>query len=510
MLKSEAKSKSKTVRKPLRDVSNKKYNNGGTFFKPLDMKKDLRFSEKEEDRCKRVEEDKEDDGSLDRLLLVQSDLSSLVRQVDELVVQAWKLKSTSKQGRIEIESFTHFLSEMLSSLKPWLPRFQKVLSSPLAESESQLGQTGESKIVSSTNDVESDAVDSPEETKLDSLISPSPLVSWRADCTVERGRQLFLLTPLPISKTLSSKCQGPSKSVFERNTSNTTSEQPTFCTLLEDVNDDLLESASIRPTTSKPSDSAATELGKTLQYEFASSSCFSQKECSMLVMTPCSKMSPPKSCVLLEPISEISHQGNYRFRKATPFPVGINCSRSQLSESSGSDTSEGLAFKYPELLGIQGAYKPGIGKKKVEASPGWFVSPPKTCILLQPPDEKSLNDVADGCQMPSSHVFNNQKNLSFAKQDSVRCGVQQTSKSCNQEPLGDNLASIDSTPMWKEPESTIHRGKRPGENTLKKELWTRFEAASTHGLRFNASVPENTASKGFLDLLDEASCDEES
>ena len=64
--------------------------------------------------------------------------------------------------------------------------------------------------------------------------------------------------------------------------------------------------------------------------------------------------------------------------------------------------------------------------------------------------------------------------------------------------------------MWKEPESTIHRGKRPGENTLKKELWTRFEAASTHGLCFNASVPENTASKGFLDLLDEASCDEES
>ena len=63
--------------------------------------------------------------------------------------------------------------------------------------------------------------------------------------------------------------------------------------------------------------------------------------------------------------------------------------------------------------------------------------------------------------------------------------------------------------MWKEPESTIP-GKCPGENTSMKELWTRFEAASTHGLRFNASVPENTASKGFLDLLDEASCDEES
>ena len=52
-------------------------------MKPLDMKKDPRFSEKEEDRCKEVEEE-EEDGSLDRLLLVQSDLSSLVHQVTTL------------------------------------------------------------------------------------------------------------------------------------------------------------------------------------------------------------------------------------------------------------------------------------------------------------------------------------------------------------------------------------------------------------------------------------------
>lgn len=38
-------------------------------------------------------------------------------QIDELVVQAFELKATSKHGRKEIESFTRFLSEMLSSLK---------------------------------------------------------------------------------------------------------------------------------------------------------------------------------------------------------------------------------------------------------------------------------------------------------------------------------------------------------------------------------------------------------
>ena len=47
------------------------------------MKKDLRFSGKEEDQCKEVEEE-EEYGSLDRLLLVQFDLSSLVHQVTTL------------------------------------------------------------------------------------------------------------------------------------------------------------------------------------------------------------------------------------------------------------------------------------------------------------------------------------------------------------------------------------------------------------------------------------------
>lgn len=67
---------------------------------------------------------------------------------------------------------------------------------------------------------------------------------------------------------------------------------------------------------------------------------------------------------------------------------------------------------------------------------------------------------------------------------------------------------MESTPLWKEPESTIRMGKRPGENTLKKELWTKFEAASTNGLHLNVSVFEETTEKGFLERLDEAWCDE--
>lgn len=73
-----------------------------------------------------------------------------------------------------------------------------------------------------------------------------------------------------------------------------------------------------------------------------------------------------------------------------------------------------------------------------------------------------------------------------------------------------NAAIVESTPLWKEPESTMRTGKRPGESTLKKELWTRFEAASSFEISYNASALQRTARKGFLDMLEEASCDEES
>ena len=62
--------------------------------------------------------------------------------------------------------------------------------------------------------------------------------------------------------------------------------------------------------------------------------------------------------------------------------------------------------------------------------------------------------------------------------------------------------------MLNEPESSFRTGKRPGENTLKKELWTKFEAASTFGFQHDLPTVPKSTQKGFLDLLDEA-CEEE-
>lgn len=59
--------------------------------------------------------------------------------------------------------------------------------------------------------------------------------------------------------------------------------------------------------------------------------------------------------------------------------------------------------------------------------------------------------------------------------------------------------------MWPEPESSFRTGKCPGENTLKKELWTKFEAATAGGFQSKLSTVQENTRKGFLDLLEEAS-----
>ncbi|KAK2654641.1 hypothetical protein Ddye_014497 [Dipteronia dyeriana] len=491
--------KPKSVRKPLRELSNNNNNNNnnnngaGKLSKSVNVKK----------KCS--EEASDDDCALDRLLLVQSDLSALLQQIDELVVQAFKMKVTTRQGSREFESFARVLSDMLSTLKPWVPRFQNVLSSPV-ESENQLGQSLPSKAAS--NEEEKSEFGSPEDLKEDTLVSPSPLVSWRANCTIERGRQLFLLTPLPMSKAFSSRHQGASKSVFERINCKQTVDLPPLSTIPGDANDDLLEGVAIQPTPSKPSDSIAVGTKNTLESGVVSSPLLSKRVKSVL------KMSPPKSCVLLEPISESSHRFNDKVRKSTPFPVGFqNCRGSQFSESSGSEGSKDLTFKYPELLGIRQACKSGIVKKELDASPDWLFSPPKSCVLLEPLDEESSENAAVDRNLPiTSSVLNMQTNPSplNEKENDVQTGCHQIYTSCHPEPVRTNLAFIESTPLFKEPESTFKTGQRPGENTLKKELWTRFEAASTYGIRYDASAHQKTAvKKGFLDMLEEASCDEE-
>ncbi|XP_011651485.1 uncharacterized protein LOC105434902 isoform X2 [Cucumis sativus] len=491
-----------SLKKPVKDVSNLKY--------PPTSSKSLTTTPTTTQDFNRSKPEDLDD-SLDRLLLLQSDLSALTHQIDELVVKALELKEIDKQGRKEIESFTHALSDILSSLKPWLPRFQKVFSHPSKDSDDGIGQSLANGGNTLVNDMENNVADSPDHGEAQDLVSPSPLVSWRAGCNIERGRQMFLLTPLPISKSFSSKHVAKSvlngmKSGILKSTQpcfiacGDLNENPLECNVIEPsvvkpsgpdlstlgenllecngteasvVGSNLVEGNGLEPSGAEPSGSDLTQAGIIHQRGFASPPLLSKKNCSMLIMTPCFKMSPPKSCVLLEPISESSHKDKKRFYKATPFPVGVHdC-------SSGSDASDGLALKYPELLGIQQAHKTGI-RKKVEASPDWYMSPPKTCVLLEPSDSHSVKSAtSSGCH---------EANKSFSHQ------------------VGVSLPHIDNTPMLKGCESVFRVGKFAGEETLKKELWMKFEAASANPFPCDKAL-QKTSKKGFLDLLDEVSCD---
>ncbi|CAL1378280.1 unnamed protein product [Linum trigynum] len=444
-------------------------------------------------RSATVVEARKDDSEdcLDRLLHVHSDLASLNRQIDELVARAFKLKSNGEEGRREIESFSHFLSDTLSSFKPWVSRFEKALATPPLEPDNQLEKPPVEETASPVTE-ESLQSESPGESEMDFLISPSPLVSWRADCNIDRTRQqLFLLTPLPMSKTLSTKrlqqllpATALEKSMAPDSTA--TELLPSFLAISGEDNDDLLEGVKINPTPSKPCGSVPSEgNNNSSSSNSESGSVFStpmisnKGHRSMLVMTPCLKTSPPKSCLLLEPIAEVPHKTSYLTRQSTPYPVGLHSQVWESESSSGSEASKDLGVRYPELLGIQWAAKSSInGQKDLEKSPEWSFSPLKTCTLLPPSDQNSM-----AAAEPSS----DQELVG-----SRRCQVE-----------------IEKTPACKFPESTVRRGgKNPGETTLKRELWTKFEAVTTSGLRLNASAIVRGSRKGFLDMLDEVSYEE--
>ncbi|CAH9052585.1 unnamed protein product [Cuscuta europaea] len=403
----------KTTRMPLRNLSNSKTGARG-FSRSSKTKMKLPGMKEHEvaSVC---------DNSLDRLLLVHSDLSSIVGQIDELVVKALK----SKKGFKEINSFADFLSEMQASLKLWLPRFQKSFADP---------STPEN--VSEEPPVSNDDLDNPE--KWDSMVCSSPLVSWRGDCTSGSDMQPFLMTPLH--------------------------QQPKgFSTKLrEEVGTDKI---AMMP-------SAFDEMRDAGENNLLGSA---KPETPFILMTPCLKVSPPKSCIVLEPVSEYHHhKGNLKSHRSTPYHVAVK----SLSGSQDSDSSDDHAMKYPELLGIKVGNK--FEKRWKLGEELSKLSPPKTCVLLEPAEH-----VATDCMVSKTSVNPNQENCSPKHNHTQgKCEL------------------VESTPMTKEPE--MNTQQHLGESTLKRELWTLFEEASKQPIHFHPpSVLKMNLQKGFLDRLED-------
>ncbi|CAM8985538.1 unnamed protein product [Rhodiola kirilowii] len=477
-------SKLKPLRKPLRDVSNKK-------------KSAMNKTAQKHTHC-------DDDYSLDRLLLVQSEISGLLHQIDGLVVQAFKLESMGEAQIKEIKSFTQFLSGTLNSLKPWVPRLKEVLGTACKTSSKSRCQ--DYKFDPADTEDENEIVKSPEVVKAKSLVSPSPLVSWRDNCTVQRGKRLFLLTPLPKStaKSVCSNQHKSVKSVFERFSS--AAEMVPRFSLTEITSDDLRERPHETPLVEDKSNPVTTTTNdKSPGRKLASTPTFSLRNCSMLVMTPRFKMSPPRSCVLLEPVYESSRHDKAA-HKSTPYPAQLQYSGGSEASLCSSQVTEDMALKYPELVGISSHFNLGTATKEADASLSWFMSPPKTCVLMEPSDKKNQNNPGTTAQLTANIAKSDKVSISFPAQRNDVHRNYTIQKSSFQDIVNSSL--IEGTPMWKNMESTMRSGKRPGETTLKKELWTKFEAASINDFSFDTSIVEDDYHKGFLDRLEEVSGEE--
>ncbi|ESQ38201.1 hypothetical protein EUTSA_v10028639mg [Eutrema salsugineum] len=449
---------------------------------------------------KHTEEEEEDHGyggndcELDLLYLVHSDISSLLLQIDELVVKATKLKNMSKQGTREVETFRSVLSDVHTSLKPWFPRLQEALSGlqllPKNQEEHSLMSTSS---VRPSEEEELFEVESPEPTQFEPLVSPSPLVAWRGDYNADKGRQLFLLTPLPLGKSAFLKHQNASKMKSKMILPNAAANQRLEAS--KETSDGVLGEESMK--TAGLGNSLDMDLSENLvECEPLSSPVLRRKIQSELLMTPCLKMSPPKPFALFKPVPESSQPEKQGACKSTCSELGASSTfnGSQSSGSSGIDKTDDLCSKFPELLGINHA--PIARKTDIESSPVWWFSPPKTCVLLEPVNEKKQIDETGGSKTVSSFAFPNVKpEAEHPKEESVSMVVE-------------------STPMLKEAESVMTKNRtRAGESTLKKELWTRFEEASMHTNRLSSMTTTTTRGKkkkGFMEMLEEVCGSEES
>ncbi|KAG7552905.1 hypothetical protein ISN45_Aa06g034830 [Arabidopsis thaliana x Arabidopsis arenosa] len=442
---------------------------------------------------KHIEEEEEDHGGdggnnfeLDQLFLVHSDIRSVLLQIDELVVEATKRKTVSKHGLREVESFRFVLSDMLSSLKPWFPRLEEAISDFQLLPEDKEGQS----LMSTNEEEDLFNVDSPEPTQFEPLVSPSPLVHWRGDHNTDKGRQLFLLTPLPLGKSEFLKHQNASKLTAKRIFPDATANESLEAS--KETSDDVLGGESMKTVGLGNSLGHDMDFSKNLvEYEPCSSPVLRRKIQSELLMTPCLKMSPPKSCTMFKPVPGSYQLGKHGACKSTCSELGASTSNgSQSSGSSGIETTDNLCSKYPELLGMQHA--PITRKTDLESSPVWWFSPPKTCVLMEPLNEKKPIDETGGSRMVSSFDLPN-----------INPEAKHTTD-------GSMSMVVESTPLFKEPESIMTKA---GENTLKKELWTRFEEASIHDSRFSSmttTTMRGNKQKEFMEMLEEVSGNEES
>ncbi|OEL16352.1 hypothetical protein BAE44_0022626 [Dichanthelium oligosanthes] len=431
------------------------------------------------------------DAALDRLLIARSDLAGIVSQIDELISDALRCETVSKRGEQEIESFNGFLLDTNCSLKQWSSRLKQALETGPEKTENVSKRTlgtcsnsvakGDSKLIcNSSNLPDTDPVASPcsNFTEADMIVSPSPLVQWRTGaCMVESGKQLFLLTPLPKTKACSSRCptsKTQKKTASSMDQLNLPSLSVWKLTISDDDHPDLEQGMKVKEARDGTMTPHVATANKGLLEDRLRSPCtFSIQKSMRALPRSCLKTALSSKQQLFSPIPEVSRKEDIDNNGPTQGD--------KRSESSD-EVSKDLASRY-DIYGLNQFTKNTYRRRReAEDTLQWFLSPLKTCVLMDPSDAKPLPTSARS-NMKGKHDVSDDKPI--------------------QTPAVHSKALL-GTP-WKGLESTNLKGRQVGETTLKKELWTRFEAASTNELHFDKSLFQKMDGKRFLDMLEEAS-----
>lgn len=471
-----------------------------------------------------------DAAAIDRLLLARSDLAGLVSQIDELVCAALECQSVSAKGKQEIESFSCFLSDTNSSLKQWSSRLKLALQASPEKSKNESKFTSAACSVPATigNDrLLCSNIDEP-----DLVVSPSPLVSWRAGaCMVDSGKQLFLLTPLTKTKTCSSRCPKSSTTQLKTTTGLDQLNLPNIPVLKLTISDDdcldLEQSAKANESNTcvmTPNFIKAKKgsSGNSLFSPFS----FTVQKSGRALPSPCLRTALSCKQQMFSPISE----GSRKEEIPSTGPTQSGKPSEASGDISSDEISKDLASRYPDFYGFNQPTMTTYRRREADDTLDWFLSPLKTCVLMDPSDEKPIappaRDSKSFIDTPCKGLESD--NLQKIKELSDDKPIQ-TSSVHSKALLGTPWKGLESnilkkgqgisddkpiqTPAihsrallgtpWKGLESTNLKGKQAGETTLKRELWTRFEAVSTNELHFDSSVFQRSDGRRFIDILEE-------
>ncbi|KAG8086184.1 hypothetical protein GUJ93_ZPchr0010g7549 [Zizania palustris] len=474
-----------------------------------------------------------DAAALDRLLLARSDLASLVSQIDELVCRALQCQTLSKRGKQEIESFNCFLSDTVSSLKQWSSSLEQVLEASPDKSKNMFKSAmgtcsisatkGNDKVLCSSNLHDPDLI-----------VSPSPLVSWRAGpCMADVGKQLFLLTPLAKTKACTSRCPKSSTTQLKTTASMDELNLPNIpvlrLTISDDDRPDLERSMKVNEAKTGLMTPHFIKAKKgSSEISLFSPFSFSVQKSGRALPSPCLRTALSCKQQRFSPILEGSKKEDILSTGPTQSSKPSETSGGMLSD----EISKDLASRYPDFYGFNQSTITTYRRREADDTLDWFLSPLKTCVLMDPSDDKPISSPARDdksfINAPWKGLERDNHNLQTTKEFSDEKPIQTPSVYSKKALLGtpwkalesDNLQKtqgisddkpiqtpvVHSRALFGTPfESTNLKGRRAGETTLKKELWTRFEAVSSNELHFDNSVFQRSDGRHFLDILEEAS-----